>query len=297
MKKIVIFGNGYVGSYIHNLVPSDYKIVILNKKEHRYNLTDNLIKILQSHSPDYVLNCCGYTGKPNVDACENDKQTCWELNVNLATTMAIVCSTLDIPFIHISSGCIYSGYETQYNESSRPDFGMYTAESSWYSKSKHAGEITLKQLGAYILRIRMPFCADNHDRNFLNKVLKYDNLINYKNSMTCIEDFSNFVYKFLNILQDDIKLPPIHRKLTPGIYNVCNPGAASIEDIVKLFEHYGKINCNWSFVDIKALNLKASRSNCVLDCQKIKNLGLELPELMYSLDKCVKNLCMPNNNT
>lgn len=297
MKKICIFGSGYVGTYLKNACESPYQVAIYNKKDHSYDLPDRLIEIISDTNPDYVVNCCGYTGKPNVDACETDKTTCWRLNVDLPVTMATVCKTMDIPFLHVSSGCIYSGYKTIYNEASRPDFGMYNEQSSWYSKTKHASEIAIQNLNSYIFRIRMPFCADNHERNFLNKVLKYNNLIDYKNSMTCIEDFVKFIYKFLAKLDSDTKLPPIHRKISPGIYNVCNPGSISIKDVVKLFEQHGKINADWNFVKIDQLNLKANRSNCILDCNKIKNIGLQLPPAAESLQTCVKNLCHPNNLT
>lgn len=282
-QTVAIFGSGYVGNYLRNT--NTLKAYIYNKREHKYDQADALLELLSSTKPDYVINCCGYTGRPNVDACESEKQPCWNLNVNLPITMATICKSLNIPYIHVSSGCIYTGYSKEFTEDCEPNFGLESNESSWYSKTKHAAEYSLKHLGAYIMRIRMPFCADNHDRNFLNKVLKYDNLIDFKNSMTCIEDFVMFLEKFIeNIRNND-------SRTKPGIYNVCNPGSISIKDIVKLFNSHGKVNANWNFVDIKSLNLAANRSNCVLDCTKIEKLGLGLPSANISVEKCIKELC------
>lgn len=293
MKKIAIFGQGYVGSYLINDEQNVYELHSYNKKEHRYNETDHLISILETSRPDYVVNACGYTGRPNVDSCESDKQTCWELNVNLPVTMSTICDTLNIPFIHISSGCIYTGYDKEYTELDKPNFGLDSTDSSWYSKTKHAAEIAMKKSNAYIFRIRMPFCDNNHERNFLNKVLKYDNLIEFENSMTSIHDFVTFIWKFINRLEIEktVDSQQTPKELKPGIYNVCNPGAVTIRDVVERFKDNGIANSNWSFVDIESLNLKANRSNCVLDCSKIQSLNLGLPPASESLSKSVATLC------
>lgn len=303
MKKIAIFGQGYVGTQLeesapqhgarasHNDLENVYKIKTYTKKEHKYHKAEKFIKILNQFKPDYVINACGYTGRPNVDACETDKQNCWNLNVNLPVTMSTICRTYDIPFIHISSGCVYTGYDKHYTEEDPPNFGMGSTVSSWYSKTKHAAEMQLQD--AYVFRIRMPFCNNNHERNFLNKVLKYDRLIEYKNSMTSIPDFMRFVWRFIHRmeLQNTVDLQQLPGEMTPGIYNVCNPGAISISDVVELFKQNGVSNCNWSFVDMESLSLKANRSNCLLDCSKIDRLGLGLPPAIDSLTTCVQELC------
>ena len=290
--NILVLGKGFVGTHLSNL-PEHFNVTTLSKSEHQYDQPDALLNILKTHKPDFLINACGYTGSPNVDACEDDKQKCWELNVNLPVTVATMCKTLDIPYIHVSSGCIYTGYDKLYTEQDAPNFGLASEDSSWYSKTKHASEIALKKSDAYILRIRMPFCNINHDRNFLNKVLKYDNLIEFDNSMTSIEDFVEFIGKFLSKLKNELNTLPWNRDLKPGIFNVCNPGPATIKDVVNYFKEFDTINENWNFVDISTLNMKANRSNCVLDCSKIEKLGMSLPDVQQSLRKAVEQVCLP----
>ena len=289
--NILVLGKGFVGTHLSNL-PEHFNVTTLSKSEHHYDQPDALLNILKTHKPDFLINACGYTGSPNVDACEDDKQKCWELNVNLPVTVATMCKTLDIPYIHVSSGCIYTGYDKLYTEQDAPNFGLASEDSSWYSKTKHASEIALKKSDAYILRIRMPFCDANHDRNFLNKVLKYDNLIEFDNSMTGIEDFVEFIGKFLNKLKNELNTLPWNRDLKPGIFNVCNPGGATIKDVVNYFKEFNTINENWNFVDISTLNMKANRSNCVLDCSKIEKLGMGLPDVQQSLRRAVEQVCL-----
>ena len=131
------------------------------------------------------------------------------------------------------------------------------------------------------LRIRMPFCDYDSPRNLLIKLLKYDNLVKFKNSLTSIDDLSFFVNKF------------IERQLyksDPGIYNVTNPGAVDAAEIISILSKNNLINENWKFVDIENLNLKANRSNCVLSSEKLASMGLSLPDVNISLDKCAKAL-------
>lgn len=289
--NILVLGKGFVGTHLSNL-PKHFTVTTLTQAEHHYDQPDVLLDILKTRKPDFLINACGYVGSPNVDACEDDKQKCWELNVNLPVTVATMCKTLDIPYIHVSSGCIYIGYDKLYTEQDAPNFGLSSEDSSWYSKSKHASEIALKKSDAYILRIRMPFCHAAHDRNFLNKVLRYDNLIEFDNSMTSIEDFIEFIGKFLNKLKNELNTLPWNRDLKPGIFNVCNPGGATIKDVVNYFKEFNTINENWNFVDISTLNMKANRSNCVLDCSKIEKLGMGLPDVQQSLRRAVEQVCL-----
>lgn len=290
--NIAVFGSGFVGTALQTL-KENHDVVVFSKDKHKYHEPDKLLEILKDTlwKPDVVINACGYTGKPNVDGCEDDKTNCWNLNVNLPVTMAAMCKTLNIPYIHISSGCIYTGYDKEYTETDEPNFGLGSDTSSWYSKTKHAAEIALKNTDSYIMRIRMPFCDQNHERNFLNKVLKYDNLIDFQNSMTRIEDFVEFIGKFVTKIQNERNTLPWNRSVKPGLYNVCNPGSVSIQQCVKLFKDNGISNANWKFVDIKTLDLKANRSNCVLNCDKIQKLGIGLPHVNESLSKSVFNLC------
>ena len=58
---------------------------------------------------EYVINAAGYTGKPNVDACELHKDDTIHGNVIWPTILTDWCILNDIPLGHVSSGCIYEG--------------------------------------------------------------------------------------------------------------------------------------------------------------------------------------------
>ena len=62
--------------------------------------------ITQNHIA-FVINAAGYTGKPNVDACEVAKAECLSGNAVLPGLIREVCEDMNIPWGHVSSGCIF----------------------------------------------------------------------------------------------------------------------------------------------------------------------------------------------
>ena len=68
---------------------------------------------MQEARPAFLVNCAGYTGKPNVDACEVHKAATLVGNTLLPQTIAHACAAAGIPWGHVSSGCIYAGAHVQ----------------------------------------------------------------------------------------------------------------------------------------------------------------------------------------
>lgn len=277
MSNIVILGKGFVGNQLYNYLHQDESlhVTITSRKEVDYFNEIALKKhvrevqnIFHNVAEDIIiLNCSGFTGRPNVDECESKKELCLKYNTELPVFLSNFCKRNKLWFINVSSGCIYSGYEKEFTEDDIPNFGIFSNESSFYSKCKHLNEVLVNRDVTSNLRIRMPFCGANSDRNFINKILKYNNLVSFENSLTCIEDFSVFIKKFIN---------EQHYKINPGIYNVVNPGSASAKKVVEILSKNNLINKNWNFVDIESLSLKANRSNCILSDSKIQSLNLGL---------------------
>ena len=79
------------------------------QKEFKYSNVDHLSTLIREHKPSFLVNAAGFTGKPNVDACESAKYESLEGNAVLPGIIREVCEDLKIPWGHISSGCIYSG--------------------------------------------------------------------------------------------------------------------------------------------------------------------------------------------
>jgi hypothetical protein len=156
--------------------------------------------------------------------------------------------------------------------------------SSFYAKSKHAYETLAGNYGMTI-RIRMPYCSLTNERSYLNKILKFDNLVETVNSKTSLHDLNNFIQY---IIENKV------RPNSVGILNFTNKFPLLTTDIIKVIRDYNKIpdNKEYKFVNFTHdLGLKAPRSNCRLSTEKIESLfpnfklNSELESLEYILNK------------
>lgn len=211
-----------------------------------------------------LINCAGYIGKPNVDACEKAKYDTLLGNVVLPQHLARVCLDYGITFVHISSGCIYSGSEL-FTEKDKPNFSFDTG-GSFYSGTKALAEDVITRVNpmAYQFRLRIPFDQHASPRNYLTKCLSYDRLIEVHNSISHREDF---VQACLDMVEG---------AGPPGIYNVVNPGPVYTSDVTSILEMYGHLPKDGAFeffdnYDAFTSETVAARSNCTLSSDKIES--------------------------
>ena len=258
-KRVLICGNGYVGGYVFAQLSKNTSLEVTLESKATLDYTDEyyLHDYLKEQRFDYLINAQGYTGRPNVDAAERDKEACWKYNVQVPVMFNTVCRELHVQPIHITSGCIFTGYDKAWSEADEPNFGVYNSKASFYSTSKHAFE-SVSDNGITI-RIRMPFCDTLNERSYLTKIHKYDDLISAVNSKTYIPELVDFIEQ---IIEDERK--------GHDIVHFTNPEPLETAGVVELMKEYGLENEDWSWVDLKDLNLAAGRSNCILDTTKLK---------------------------
>jgi len=279
---ILILGGGFIGNHLQRFLQgSFFNLKHITKEILDYSNKEVFKKYLLQENPDFVINCSGYTGRPNVDGCEQNKQDCFKYNVEVPLLVQSVCHELSIRHIYVSSGCIYTGYDKEFTEEDEPNFGIFNSESSFYSKTKHIFELANKfnNENLAILRIRMPFTHTLEDKNYLTKIYSYNNLISMRNSLTYIDDLNKFIYYLVR-----------GYNFKPGIYNVVNDNAMEARDIIEIFRANEINNPSWNIIDVKDLNVKANRSNCVLSNAKVKQLGFNFTDTNVALDICIKNM-------
>lgn len=240
---IVLIGHGYIGNYIAKKLNTDgYSFKWLSHK-------DTIPKTTK-----FIINAAGYTGIPNVDACEMHKDECVQGNVLYPLELEKKFSG---PIIHITSGCVYTGYDKHFTENDAPNFTFNNA--SFYSACKGLEQELLKPYlnKSYLFRIRMPFGPDRTQKNLLTKLEAYDKLIDKENSVTQVEDLADCVAYF-------IKNKPAY-----GIYNVTNVGSTTTKKLADALA----LNKEWMTDEEFKSITKAPRSNCVLSTKKLESVS------------------------
>jgi dTDP-4-dehydrorhamnose reductase len=279
---IAILGGGFVGTHLYNLLRSKYfNVFFLKRFQRDYTDYTTYSNFLKESGVKFVINCSGYTGHPNVDACESNKEKCLFYNVQGPINVCKASAEQNVKVIHVSSGCIYTGYDKDYTETDTPNFGIFNNQSSFYSKTKHIFELAAAPYieNTAILRVRMPYTETDEYKNYLYKLYNYDNLIDYKNSVTYLADLNNFIFQLLQA-----------GNFTGGLYNVVNTEPIQASDVVDIYRKHNFINPNWKFVCIDDLKMVAGRSNCVLSNTKVLSTGFKFTNALESIDRCIYNI-------
>ena len=260
---IILGKNGYIAeAIIKELKSRDLPHVAWSRSEVDYtNLAELKYNLYILGDDLHIINCAGYIGKPNVDACELEKADCIEGNVLLPLMLAQLCCEKKYQFTQISSGCIYGGYEKHFTEKDTPNFDFQNG--SFYSGTKALAEKVVLQNNpnSYVFRLRIPFDECESPRNYLTKLLSYDTLLDAENSLSHRADFAKYVIELIN------------QEVPHGIYNVTNKGSVTTKDVVELIKKHNLSNKDFKFFDdLESFGKEtiAPRSNCVLDTTKIE---------------------------
>ena len=277
---VVLGGSGYVGTAFQTqLNQRNLPFQVVSRSVVDYSRRESLRKFLLDIRPEFVINTAGFTGKPNVDACETQKAACLEGNAVLPGVIREVCEDLRIPWGHVSSGCIYTGAKTDgtgFTELDAPNFSFRQDNCSFYSGCKALGEEVLQ--GAeqcYVWRLRIPFNATDSPRNYISKMMRYDRLLDATNSLSHLDQFV------------DACLACWTKRVDFGIYNLTNPGSVTTREVVEMISRHGLSEKIFSFFDTEEefmkLAAKTPRSNCVLDSSKAVAAGLPMAPVEEAL--------------
>ena len=247
----------------------------LARRELDYTRPEVLTPFLRELRPEFVVNAAGYTGKPNVDACELHKADCLDGNAVLPGRIAQACTAAGIPWGHVSSGCIYSGARpdgTGFREDDAPNFCFRTNHCSFYSGTKALGEEVLAGTpNVYLWRLRIPFNEVDSPRNYLSKLMRYDTLLEAANSISQLDEFVASTFACWE------------KRVPFGTYNVTNPGHVTTHEVVDLIKRSGVCTKQFKFFanedDFMHKAAKTPRSNCVMDSSKLASVGIRLTEV------------------
>lgn len=294
-KNILILGNGYCGKHIFkHFQEKNVNVCIAGRNDIDYHD----MKVLDFHLDffDVIICAFGLTGNPNVDSVglPENKQKALFLNAILPKRIEELCKLKGVKYHHISTGCIYTydKYDDlnnldssnnlfafkEYTEYDIPNFGIYQDYSSYYSKTKHIGELVLDKNYSFLYRIRMPFNDENISKNILKKfTANFKYVHSSMNSLSHLDLLAESIYK------------SIYYDWKSGIYNVIS-GHSTAKQIIDIYNKVFPDNkCNSEFVTYKqVLDMKIhkeNRSNCVLSNQKIINNGVVIPDLDDLIEK------------
>ncbi|HEY3756008.1 MAG TPA: sugar nucleotide-binding protein [Opitutaceae bacterium] len=277
-------GSGYVGqAYQRLLAQKNLPYRNLRRAELDYTDPAVLAEALRRDKPEFLINAAGYTGKPNVDACEVHKDECLFGNAVLPGRVARACAEAGVPWGHVSSGCIYNGSRSDgggFREDDPPNFSFRSPPCSFYSGTKALGEEVLAgKPDVYIWRLRIPFDNVDNPRNYLTKLIRYQRLLDATNSISQLDEFVAATFACWE------------KRIPFGTYNVTNPGHITAREITVMMQKRGIGPKQFDFfkdeTEFMAKAALTPRSNCVMDHSKLDQAGIRLVEVHEAVDRAL----------
>lgn len=149
MRKVLITGSsGRLGTQLCKEFPEAYaphheEMDIADFKE--------VSERIKEFKPELLIHAAALT---SVRECEGDPDLAWQINVGGTRNLVDACLRYcpEAYFVYISTACIFSGKEGDYNEQSIPD------PKNYYSLTKLAGECVPRILNKWIV-VRTNFVA------------------------------------------------------------------------------------------------------------------------------------------
>lgn len=310
---LLLGATGYIGqAFVRELTRRESAFRVVSRHEIDYTGFESVSALLRELRPEFVINCAGFTGKPNVDACELAKADTVSGNSLLPQTIAHACAAVQIPWGHVSSGCIYTGAKVAdgagaltvepdltrpglhdrilaqrnlvhgFTELDPPNFSFRSPPCSFYSGTKALGEEAIHGVGrGYVWRLRIPFDEIDSPRNYLSKVQRYAKVYDNVNA---ISHRADFVRACLDCWS---------QRVPWGTYNVTNPGWVTTREVVALVQKYIAPERKFEFWESDAefyqVAAKTPRSNCVLDTAKLTTAGIKIRPVEEALEDSLRN--------
>lgn len=287
--KILVYGsNGWIGTQFIDILKKQ-KIDYVRGLARVDNKND-LIEEIELVNPTNVISFIGRThGKigdkiyTTIDYLEQEGKLLENVRDNLYSPLLLceICKRKDIHYAYLGTGCIFKfdkehpfGQERHgFTEESLPNFfgSSYSIVKGFTDQLMHLYEDNVLNL-----RIRMPITGEKNPRNFITKIVNYDQICSVPNSMTVLPELLVYVLDML-------------KNKTTGTINLTNPGLISHNEILDMYKEIVDPSFTWKNFSQEEQRkiLAADRSNNYLDTTKLELLYPNVSNIKDAIKRCL----------
>ena len=177
--------------------------------------------------PDAIIHCAAYTA---VDKSEDDKELCWNVNVEGTKYLATAAKKLNAKFVYISTDYVFDGEGTHtFVETDAPN------PVGYYGLTKYEGEKVVRNLidNNFIVRISWVFGINGN--NFIKTMLRLGETRNELNVVGDQIGSPTYTYDLARLLIDMV----VTEKY--GTYHATNEGFKNWDEFAQeIFEIAGQ---------------------------------------------------------
>ena len=227
--KILV--TGYTGQLGYDVVKEGQKqgltMLGVGKKELNITKENDVHAYINELKPDAIIHCAAYTA---VDKAEDQKEICWDVNVNGTKYLAEAAKEVNAKFMFISTDYVYHGEgKTPFIETDLAD------PINFYGYSKFEAEKVVRSiiLDAFIVRISWVFGINGN--NFIKTMLRLAETHDELNVVGDQIGSPTYTFDLAKLLIDMIQTDKY------GIYHATNEGFCSWAEFAEeIFKQSGK---------------------------------------------------------
>jgi dTDP-4-dehydrorhamnose reductase len=277
-STILIIGNGFVASALQpTLKAAGSTVTVIDYPEIDITSPNSVRSALTAVQPEYVINAAAYTNTHAAEQDEAEADRCFAINVKGTAVLLDVCTSLSIPWLHISTGMIFDGIPPHADGWTEKDTPNPTC---WYAKTKYWADLLLlphtERHGITITRIHTPISANAHPKNLLTKLSGFSSAVADRSSATVLEDYTKVV---LALIQGG----------HTGLFHVVNPGTISPLGITEILKETGHMPKEKEVAPLSMAALNAERGSrayqpiSILSSAKLATIGITIPDIETSI--------------
>lgn len=164
MRVLLTGANGQVGRALHEPLKSLGTVLAPNRTAFDLSRPDHLSSVLDSLSPDLIVNPAAYTA---VDRAEDEVELAFCINAEAPKILARWAAAHCVPIVHFSTDYVFDGSgQKPWHEEDVP------GPLSVYGASKLAGENGIREAGGAHLVVRTSWVFSSTGVNFLKTILR-----------------------------------------------------------------------------------------------------------------------------
>ena len=227
--KILV--TGYTGQLGYDVVKCGLKnglsMIGVGAEELDIRDENHVNEFISELKPDAIIHCAAYTA---VDKAEDDKHTCWEVNVEGTKYLARAAKACNAKLMYISTDYVFNGEgDMPFKETDTPN------PIGCYGKTKLEGEEAVKQLLDEWFIVRISWVFGINGQNFIKTMLK---LAENRNEVNVVGDqygSPTYTFDLASLLIDMIQTESY------GVYHASNEGFCSWAEFAEeIFRQAGK---------------------------------------------------------
>lgn len=233
----------------------------------------------EANDLDAIINCAAYTA---VDKAESEPDAAWRINALGPAVVGEVCAGKGMKLIHVSTDYVFDGTaQTPYRETHPAH------PAGIYGSTKLQGEQAVAESGCDALIVRTSWLYSEFGHNFVKTMLR---LGTEKESLRVVDDQTGSPTYATNLARAILQLTDTGFSGC-GIYHYCDSGITTWYDFTRMIFILTGNPIPVTPIGTADYPTPAKRpAYSVLDTEKIRQAGIEVPDWVDSLKACLKEI-------